>query len=61
MSEYGCKHEVWLDKDPDGIPAVVLRNDLDPHYKQYFTDSSKLLKFIVRLFRLWLELSSYDP
>lgn len=52
MSEYGCHHRAWVDKDPDDIPAVCLANDDDAYYMQYFTDEEKLTALIESLITL---------
>ena len=49
MSEFGCKHIIEIGKDPDGVPAVLLYNDDDAFYVQYFTDREELDEFIDRL------------
>ncbi len=64
MGDYiGFRHKVWMGKNPDGVRAVVMSNDGDPHYEQYFIDPRDLWEFIGKLFVLWLELSgeSDDP
>lgn len=53
---FGCKHKAWLGKDPDGVRAIVLVNDDDAYYKQYFTDQPELARFIASLVVLLEEL-----